>query len=53
MNYIINNIIGALHDDDNFCTIIEADSKKGFVRIKELNSGKEFKITVKEIKKSN
>ena len=50
MNYIINNIVGALHDDNTFYTIIEANHKKGFILVKELNSGKEFKIAVKEQK---
>lgn len=49
-NGIINSITNALWDDDNFYTIIETNQNKGFIRVKQLSSGKEFKITVKEQK---
>lgn len=50
MNCIINSIVKALYDDDNFYTIIEINHNKGFIRVKQLSNGKEFKIAVKEQK---
>lgn len=51
MNYIINNIVNALHDDyDTFTSIIETNHSKGFVRVKDLKNGKEYKITIEEQK---
>ena len=46
MNYILSNISKALYDDDTFYTIVETDYNKGFIRVKQLSSGKEFKIAV-------
>lgn len=48
MNYIISSIVNALYDDDNFYTIIETNHDEGFIRVKQLNSGIEFVVMVKQ-----
>ena len=51
MDYIINNIANALHDDyDTFTSIIETNHRKGFIRVKDLKNDKEYKITIEEQK---
>ena len=52
MNYIVANIVNALHDDDTFYTIIETNYNKGYIHVKQLTTGKEFKITIKEQKEN-
>lgn len=48
MNYIISSIVKSLYDDDNFYTIIETNHNEGFIRVKQLSSGIEFIVMVKQ-----
>lgn len=51
MDYIINNIVNSLYDEyDAFTSIIETNYKKGFIRVKDLRNGKEYKVTIEEQK---
>ena len=50
MIYIINNIVNALYDDNTFYSIVETNHNKGFIRVKDLENNKEYKITIKEQK---
>lgn len=53
MDYIIKNIVNALHDEyDTFTSIIETNYNKGFIRVKDVKNGKEYKITIEEQKKN-
>ena len=51
MDNIVNNIVNALYDYDTFSSIIETNHSKGFIRVKDLKSGKEYKITIEETEK--
>ena len=53
MDNIIKNIVRALHDEyDTFTSIIETNYHKGFIRVKDVKNGKEYKITIEEQKKN-
>ena len=48
MEYIIGNIVNCLHDDGQFHQILEVNTHEGFIRVKELSTNTEFKITVQK-----
>lgn len=48
MNFIINNIVKNLHDDNEFYQILEVNHEEGFVRVKDLAMNAEFRITVSQ-----
>ena len=51
MDYIISNIVKNLHsDDDGFYKIIETNHEKGYIVVENRNDGKQYKISIKELK---
>ena len=53
MIYIISNIVKSLYSDDDdygFYKIVETIHTKGYIIVENRNDGKQYKISVKELK---